>query len=138
MTRTSEMARLESDLKSSVELRARFEGAARRIADAGEATSDADAMAKAAAELGYGVSASDVEKMIADAENLDEEELVSVAAGNLFNNVGGPLLDGRDDMDNHAAWCVAAWHCYTGFMHTEGSTKEEKCMRNYACVFAYE
>ena len=137
MDKMSEMKRLEADLEASEELRAKLQETARKIADSGEATSDGDALAKAAAELGYEISVGDIEKIVAEAQELDDEELAAITGGNLING-DVTLLDGPLDNDMNSAWCLAAWHCYTAFLHTEGGTKDEKCWSSYECVYVFE
>ena len=52
MNKSKEMLRLERDLNEQPELREKLEMEIRRIAEAGEAESDGEAMVKAAAALG--------------------------------------------------------------------------------------
>lgn len=94
-------------------------------------------MARAVAELGYDITVQDLEMMVADLQELDEEELAAVAGGNVIIGEGLPVFDGDNDRDGREAWCVAYWHCYTALMHTEGGTTDEKCLKNYACFLAY-
>ena len=81
------------------------------------------------AELGYDITVQDLEMMVADLQELDEEELAAVAGGNVINGEGLPVFDGDNDRDGREAWCVAYWHCYTALMHTEGAPPTRSASR---------
>ena len=100
MGNNDELRRMEADLRADEGLRTRLEEAARRAADAG-AASDGVAMAAAAAELGYRVSAADLERSVAGGEGLDLDELAGVAGG-----AGGV------DKNGEQAWCLFNWSDY--------------------------
>ncbi len=123
MGNNDELRRMEADLRADEGLRTRLEEAARRAADAG-AASDGVAMAAAAAELGYRVSAADLERSVAGGEELDLDELAGVAGGT-----------GRVDKNGKQAWCWFNYHCYAAIRHDEGGTTYESCWSHYRCLF---
>ena len=127
MTVTDEMIRFEADMKASLALREELDAVMRRIADEGVVESDIELMAKAAAELGYAITTAELERSLAEQEELDSAELEKIAAG-----------VGKDhDVDGHDLWCLTAWHCFTATLHTTPSDggKEEPCWKSYTCFF---
>ena len=74
MDKSNELLRMERDLNGHPELREKLDAEIRRIADAGEAQSDGEAMAKAAAALGYSITPEELERTTADLEKLDDDE----------------------------------------------------------------
>ncbi|MDO4539371.1 MAG: hypothetical protein Q4B54_14490 [Coriobacteriales bacterium] len=128
MGKTDEIRRLEGDLAADESLRERLEGAARRAAEAG-AGSDGEAFAAAAAELGYGVSAADLERSIADAEQIDLDDLESAAGGWFWMN--------SDAEDGHEEWCAVAYHCFIALAHSGETVKDAACWQDYECALVY-
>ena len=122
MSRFEEIKRFDAALNASEELRRDFEETCARIAKEGEARSDSEIMAKAAAELGFNISAADLERSAAELQELDLDELENVAGG------GGTDEHGFD------TFCITAWHCFTAVLHTESQSKEVSCWSDYNCV----
>ena len=71
----------EAALQGSKELQEKFASAKARIAESGEAASDAELLVKAAAEVGYTLTVEELERAIAQAQEVNEEELAKVAGG---------------------------------------------------------
>lgn len=71
----------EAALQQSKELQEKFASAKARIAESGEAASDAELLVKAAAEVGYTLTVEELERAIAQAQEVNEEELAKVAGG---------------------------------------------------------
>jgi predicted ribosomally synthesized peptide with nif11-like leader len=117
----SENARkFEKDLQDSEELRNKFEAELKRIAEAQEAQSDAEAITNAAKALGYDISIPDIEKTMAESSELDQDELESVSGGAGVH------------------WCVSDYACYLAYEHdTENTNTEEACYKDYKCFFVY-
>ena len=64
MKKAEELKRFEHDLKESADLRAKLEKEIRRVFEAKEAESDGEAIAKAAAELGYTLTREEMERVL--------------------------------------------------------------------------
>ena len=126
MKKTEEMLRLERDMNGDPELREKLDAEIRRIVEAKEAESDGEAIAKAAAALGYAITAEELERSAAEMEAVDDDELDGVSGGEI----------GQDE-HGHDLWCVVSWHCYTALRHTETENKEAACFKDYLCPFAY-
>ena len=123
MNKTPEMARMEADLSASEALREQLDTAMKRIAEAGEAQSDGEIFEKAAAELGYQITAAELERVSAANEEISPDEM-ELAAG-----------AGGEDGDGHDNWCLTAWHCHAITLHTTPSKGNEDvaCFDNYLC-----
>ena len=130
MKKTEEMLRLERDMNGDPELREKLDAEIRRIVEAKEAESDGEAMAKAAAALGYTVTPEELERSAAELEAVDDNDLDTVA--------GGLALDEADEDENgHDLWCVTAWHCYTVTIHSMTEDRNAACFRDYMCRVLY-
>ena len=127
MNKTPEMARMEADLAASEALREKFEAAMKRIAEAGEAQSDGEIFEKAAAELGYQVTAAELERLSAANEEISPDEMEQA--------VGGRKM--REDGDGHDEVCFVTWHCLAAMMHTTANEGNDKvaCWSDYNCVW---
>ena len=135
MNRTAEMIRMEADMTASEELRGKLDTAMKRIAEAGEAKSDGEIFEKAAAELGYHITAAELERLSAEDEAVSPDELDQVAGGVVYlPSKGGD--NGKEDSDGHATFCMAAWHCYTAMIHTKANQGNERvrCWEDYNCI----
>ena len=139
MTKSEEMKRLEADMASDKELGKRFYGAVDRIATENKLQSDGELFAKAAAELGYNITAADFERLDAEDEELNPDELALTAGGlgqMCWVNYGcfyGYETDEQDE-NGHNANCITAWHCLTATLHTETESKDVSCWKDYICV----
>lgn len=135
MDKTAEMIRMEADMAASEELRGQLEAAMKRIAEAGEAKSDGEIFEKAAAELGYHITAAELERLSAEDEAVSPDELDQVAGGVVYlPSKGGD--NGKEDSDGHATFCMAVWHCYTAMIHTKANQGNElvRCWKDYNCI----
>ncbi len=131
MSKSEELLRLERDLNEQAELREKLDAEIKRIAEAGEAESDGEVMVKAAAALGYAVKAEELERAAAELEKLDDDELE--AAGG-----SGQTKKKKEDEHGHSNKCLAAWHCYAAFMHTETKSKDVVCWKDHRCTLVNE
>ena len=77
----SELERFMRDVEADEDLAKKFGTVANRIALANDTLSEAEVKSRAANELGYKVTATDLEIYAADNEHLDHEELEQVAGG---------------------------------------------------------
>lgn len=123
----NEMIRMKEALSGDEALMKKYEETVNRILSSGEAANDGEVIVKAAAELGFDISIEDLERAIAEQEQLSDNDLENIAGG-------GGLTDeyGHDD------FCVTIWHCYVVTAHTETNTKitdshKEACLVNFGC-----
>ena len=148
MKKSEEMLRLERDMNGSQEFREKLEAEMKRIAGAGEAKSDGEVIAKAAAALGYAVTAEELERSAAELEAVDDDELESVAGGlepydksradeDCWSDYTCPNVGRCYDEDEyqHDSWCLTAWHCTMATLHTESKAKSITCFSDYLCVW---
>lgn len=77
----NELERFMRDVEADEDLAKRFGTVANRIALANKNLSEAEVKSRAANELGYKVTATDLEVYAAEAELLDDDELKQVAGG---------------------------------------------------------
>ena len=110
-------------LAKDEEMKKTFLETCQKIADAGEASSDGEAIMKAAEKMGYRLSLEEIEREAASAEVLNDEDLEQVAGG----------VNTYEDEYGHDAWCITAWHCYAITLFTEAKTKTA-CFTNYYCI----
>jgi predicted ribosomally synthesized peptide with nif11-like leader len=88
--------------------------------------SDAEALSLAARSAGFEVSPEEIERAMAEAQELDEKELEKVG--------GGRTSSDDEDEYGHDVWCWVGWHCYTVTLHTQTESKRASCWSNYDCV----
>ena len=79
-------------MSESEEFRKQFEETIKRIVENKQAESDGEAFTKAATELGYELSIAEIERANAEAQDLSDEELESVAGGKQVNRISVDLL----------------------------------------------
>ena len=84
MSKSEELQRMERDLSEQPELREKLYADIKRITDTGEAACDGEAVAKAAASLGYKITPEEPERTAADVEELSENDMELVNGGNFF------------------------------------------------------
>ena len=127
MSKSEELLRMERDLNEQPELREKLDAEIKRIAEAGEAESDGEAMAKAAAALGYTVKVEELERTTADLEKLDDDEL-EASGGDAFSRKI------KEDEHGHDEGCVVTWHCFVAFLHTESKSTDVSCWKDHKCA----
>ena len=81
MSQFENIVAFEAALKESKELQEKFEAAKKRIVENNGATNKAELLAKAATEVGFALNVADLERAIAEAQELSEEELEQVSGG---------------------------------------------------------
>ena len=126
MGKSEEMLRLERDLNGQPELREKLDAESKRIAEAGEAKYDGEAMVKAAAALGYTITLEELDRAIADLEKMDDDELDAAGCVDIQDETG------------HTKWCIKSWYCFTVMQHSDTESKEVACWSDYVCVYMYE
>ena len=85
MSKSENMIAFELALKERKELREKFVAAQKRIAENKEASNDVELLVKAAAEVGYTLTVVEIERAIAQAQEINDEDLAKVAGGNWIN-----------------------------------------------------
>ena len=81
MCKSENILAFEAALKEDKALREKFEAAGKRIAENKEAADHAELLVKAAAEVGFTLTAAEVDCVIAQAEELNDEDLEKVSGG---------------------------------------------------------
>lgn len=81
MENREELKRFLADIQADRELYRKVEAIGRRMMIAGSKKSGNELMAKAAAELGYSVTAAELERAEAATEELDDDQLEAVSGG---------------------------------------------------------
>lgn len=81
MSKFESLVAFEAALQESRELQEKFEAAKKRIAENKEAKTHTELLVKAAAEVGYTLIESELERALAQAQEVNEEELAKVAGG---------------------------------------------------------
>ncbi len=132
MKKNDEILRFERDINEQPELKKKLEAEIKRIAEAGEAECDAEAMVKAAASQGYTITMEELQRSTADLEKLDIEELDAVGG---FGKKPTPRSEWIPTEKGHDVVCLGVWHCYTAFLHTETSDKRVPCWKDHSCMF---
>ena len=144
--KSEEMLRLERDMDE--QLKEKLDAEIKRIS--GEAQSDGEAMVKAAAALGYTITIEELERSVADLEQLDDDELD--ASGGNTDHFSDKFTINEEakkerrrqcghaekasyskDENGHKGSCTFSWHCSITWKHTESNSKDVMCLTNYAC-----
>ncbi len=150
MSKSEEFLRLERNLIEQPELKKKLDAEIIRIAEAGEAESDWEAMAKAAAALGYTITIEELERAAADLEKLDDNELEAAGGDTSTSTYDKKRGDTEgsctsdyscmclwhkkwEDEKGHSHWCLTAWHCHAVTLQTETKSKDVACWSNYIC-----
>ena len=84
MGKSEELQRMERDLSGQPELREKLDAEIKRVVDAGEAACSEEAVAKAAASLGYEITPEELKRTVADFEELSESDMEQISGGNFF------------------------------------------------------
>ena len=82
MSKSETLLAFEAALKNSKELQEKFAAAMKRIAENKEAASDAELLVKAAAEVGFTLNTAEMERLIAQMQEISDEDLSKVAGEN--------------------------------------------------------
>ena len=149
MKKSEEILRMERDMNENPELLEKLKAEVRRIAEAGEAECDGEALLKAAAELGYTITLDEQDRAAAELEAVDDEELEKVAGGIEENDKTQEWCaydykcvaawnSSHQDEKGHDNWCVTGWHCYVATLHSEAESEEVSCLKDYMCELAYK
>ena len=107
--------KLEKALKEDKELAAKFEAELRRIAQEKNVANDGEAFVKAAKAVDFDISMADLEKATAETQELDPEEIETIAGG-------GETL------------CFVLHDCYATFLHDTPDEEGYNCWKDYDCI----
>ena len=118
MSKSENILAFEAALKESKELQEKYAAAQKRISEAKEASSDGELIVKAAAEIGFTLTVAELERALAQVEELNEEELGNVSGG----------------AATAEALCLYDYYCYTAYMHDNDGKKDRPCWSDYYCV----
>ena len=118
MSKSESFLAFEAALKDSKELQEKFIAAQKRIIENKEAASDGEVIVKAAAEIGFTLTIEELERALAQAEELNEEELGNVSGG----------------AATAEALCLYDYYCYTAYNHDNDGKKDRPCWSDYYCV----
>ena len=138
--KSEEIIRFEEALNADENVRNEFEAAFKKITDEDGAQSEVEAMAKAASELGFEISIDEIERVFAEMQELDEDELANVAGGKqrgVRHGCDDTIAKGLDQPDEHGhnLFCITLWHCYAITVHTQTDNKEAGCWSDYKCNY---
>ena len=86
MENREELKRFQEDMRADRELYRKLEEIGRRMMIDGSKKSGNELMAKAAKELGYSVTAAELERAEAAAEELDDNQLEAVSGGGVLKD----------------------------------------------------
>ena len=81
MENREELKRFLADIQADRALYLKVEDLGRRMVEAGSDESNSELVANAAAELGYSITAAELERATAAAEELDDDQLEDVSGG---------------------------------------------------------
>ena len=123
---TENVREFEKALRENEKLRVKFTAEFKRIAEEKSAGNDCEAYVKAAKALGFDLSLADLEKAIAETQELDLEEM-GKAAGGLDEN-------GKHD---DVGWCIDIYACFTLNNHDTPDREGYPCLADYDCITIY-
>jgi hypothetical protein len=109
MSKSENILAFEAALKENRELLEKFEAAKKRIVENKEATNDAEILVKAAAEVDFSLTVAEVERSIAEMQELNEEDLEKIAGGVDSSFPGDVSYNIKDG-------CSSVYFCRSSFM----------------------
>ena len=116
MENREELKRFQEDMKADRALYRKLEEIGRRMLKNGSKESGCELMAKAAKELGYSVTAAELERMEAAAEELDDAQMEGVSGG-------------FDPNDSNKADCIQNFTCGQSICLPEADGIYTQCRR---------
>ena len=123
MSKSENILAFEAAMKENKELHEKYEAALKRIVENKEAANDGEALVKAAAEVGFTVTMAELERSVAQNQELSDDDLEMVIGG--------------CDCNDHRGECFFDYSCTLTFKH--GSTcKTDECFYDYRCNEIYK
>ena len=96
----------------------------------GEVSSETEVVVKAAAKLGYGSLWGELERALAEVQELDDSELDAVAGGDARYCT---ISDTCDEL-GHDNTCAVFWHCHAVFRHNDSQSHKKDCWEDCICL----
>lgn len=121
------MKEVKAALEADKEKALKFEEALRGIKKE-DVKSEAEAFSLAAAAVGLEISPEEVERELAGAMELNDDELEAINGG---------LYSSDEDSLGHDNGCITLWHCHTISWHNEEHTNTTWCWSDYVCIDNY-
>lgn len=109
MSKSKNLEAFEAALKESRELQEKFAVAQKRIFENNEVNGNAEAVVKAASEIGFTLTVAEVERSIAEMQELNEEDLEKIAGGVESSFPGDVSYNFKDG-------CSSVYFCRSSFM----------------------
>ena len=120
MSKSESILAFEAALQESKELQEKFVAAQKRIIENKEAESDGELLVKAAAEVGFTLTMEELERAMAQKQELNDEELDNVAGG----------------ASNTQNLCWKDYSCSFVYHH-DSTDKDDFCALNYFCIITF-
>ena len=120
MSKSENIKAFETALKEDKDLRETYEAALERIVENKEASSDGEVMVKAAAEVGFTLTEAELERAMAQAQELSDEDLEQVSGGS---------------KEGEWVWCLDIFYCFAVAVPGDGDPGAA-CWSNYHCIWA--
>ena len=133
MKKTEEMMRFDRDLKADPELVKKFSEATKEASESGTCKGDIEVIARAANSLGYEISMEEMERSVAEKEEMDPAEM----AGGGKSECDYFWKTDYEDEYGHNKYCVTLWHCENITLHTETNDHGARCFSDYQCSEIY-
>ena len=119
MSKSENIQAFEAALMDNIALQDKYKAALKRIIENKEATSDGEAMVKAAAEIGFTLTMAELERKAAENQELSDDDLEQVSGGSAERNS-----------------CWYDYACEWANMH-DSTSKNDVCFADYLCSFVF-
>ena len=117
MSKSKNVLAFEAALKENEELREKFVAAQQRIAEENEDVGDGEILVRSAAEVGFTLTMEELERAMAQSQELDDDELERVS--------GGVGIFDRD-------WCWVEYLCNAFYNNrNKNGSRTRVCLKGY-------
>lgn len=123
MSKSENILAFEAAMRENEELLQKFVAAQKRIVENKEAANDGELMVKAAAEVGFTLTIEELERFMAQSQEVDEEELATIS--------GGSETEQRDGE------CWKDYYCHWILKFTNDDETYHACFHDYQCILIY-
>ena len=129
---TENLKKFEKALKADKALSEKFQAEAQRLVSEKLAANDGEVFVKAAKAVGFEVTPAEVEKAVAERQELDEDEMNAVTGG-----VNNDIAPAEEWEDHTAQNCTLEYSCYQFFRHSHEHRYDDKehCSCDWVCAF---
>lgn len=114
MSKSEKIINFEEALKKDEAKQKAYEDAAKKLSKDKSIKSNGELMSKVAKELGYDISVEECERLFAEKQEMDDDELEKVAGG----------------------WCTFSHGCHYVISHSDKVDTSEDCWKEYICLIA--